>query len=123
MLRIKTTKGFITFNEFNSICSDVDNTPEYIINSNYYDINYLKTLKESTDKSSHSLFYLNTCSLSKNIDDGMPQDFKLEPLLFLIYIKYLHVAISSSEVHLFVDDTNILNFNNCARPSNKSIMT
>ena len=43
--------------------------PENVINSNYYDIDQLQTLKEFTDKSSLSLFHLNTSSLSKNIDD------------------------------------------------------
>ena len=57
------------FNEFNSFFSDINNTPENIINSNYYDIDQLQTLKEFTDKSSLSLFHLNTYSLSKNIDD------------------------------------------------------
>ena len=57
------------FNEFNSFSSDINNTPENIINSNYYDIDQLQTLKEFTDKSSLSLFHLNTCLLSKNIDD------------------------------------------------------
>ena len=57
------------FNEFNSFSSDINNTPENVINSNYYDIDQLQTLKEFTDKSSLSLFHLNTSSLSKNIDD------------------------------------------------------
>ena len=36
---------------------------------NYYDIDQLQTLNKFTNKSSLSLFHLNTCSLSKNIDD------------------------------------------------------
>ena len=56
------------FHEFNSFSSDINNTPENVINSNYYNIDQLQTLKEFTDKSSLSLFHLNTCSLSKNID-------------------------------------------------------
>ena len=57
------------FNEFNSFSSDINNTPENVISSNYYDIDQLQTLKEFTDKTSLSQFYLNTCSLLKNIDD------------------------------------------------------
>ena len=69
-LSLKPTKNLShLFNEFNSFSSDINNTPENVINSNYYDIDQLQTLKEFTDKSSLSLFYLNTCSLSKNIDD------------------------------------------------------
>ena len=47
----------------------LNNTPENVINSNYYDTDQLQTLKKFTDKSSLSLFYLNTSSLTKNIDD------------------------------------------------------
>ena len=57
------------FNEFNSFLSDINNTPENIINSNYNDINELQTFSEFNDKSSLSLFHLSTCLLSKNIDD------------------------------------------------------
>ena len=69
MLSIKTIKKFVTFIEFNSFSSDINNTLENVINSNYYDTDQLQTLKECTDKSSLSVFNLNFCSLSKNIDD------------------------------------------------------
>ena len=57
------------FNEFNSFSSNINNTPENVINSNYYDIDQLQIIKEFTDKSFLSLFHRTTCSLSKNIDD------------------------------------------------------
>ena len=57
------------FNEFNSFSSDINNTPENVIYSNYYDIDQLQTFKKFTEKSSLSLFHLNTYSLSKNIND------------------------------------------------------
>ena len=53
-------------NEFNSFTSDINNTLQNVINYNCYHINDLQTLKEFTDKSSFSLNYLNTSSLSKN---------------------------------------------------------
>ena len=69
-LTLKTTKELShLFNQFNSFSSDINNTPENVINSNYYDIDQLQTLKEFTDKRSFSLFHLNTSSLTKNIDD------------------------------------------------------
>ena len=69
-LSLKPSKNLsYLFNEFNSSSSDINNTPEYVINSNYYNIDQLQTLKQFTDKSSLSLFHLNTSSLSKNIDD------------------------------------------------------
>ena len=40
--------------------------PESVINSNYYDIDQLQTLKEFTYKSGLSLFHMNTCSLILN---------------------------------------------------------
>ena len=57
------------FSDFNYVSPDINNTPEKVINSKYYDINQLPTLKEFTDKSSLSLFHVNICSLLKNIDD------------------------------------------------------
>ena len=39
------------FNEFNYFSSDINNNPENVINSNYYDIGQLQTLKEFTEKS------------------------------------------------------------------------
>ena len=63
---VKATKNSSHFfNECNSFSSDINNTPENVINCNYYDIDQLQTLKEFTDKSFFSLFHLNTCSLSK----------------------------------------------------------
>ena len=57
------------FNEFSSFSSNINNTPENVINSNYYDIDKVQNWKEFTNESSLSLFELNTCSLSINIDD------------------------------------------------------
>ena len=47
----------------------------------------------------------------------------LGSLLFLIYINDLHVnaAITYFEVHQFVDDTNLLNFNRCVNSINKQV--
>ena len=53
------------FNEFNSFSSYINNNPENVVNSNYYDIDQLQTLKEFSDKSSLSLFHQSTCSLLK----------------------------------------------------------
>ena len=74
------------FNEYTFFSSDISNTPENMINSNYYDIHQLQTLKEFTDKSSLSLFHLNTCLLSKNIHD------------FECLIQSTKVAVSESKI-------------------------
>ena len=78
------------FNKFNSFPSDINNTPENVINSNY-DIDQLQTLKEFTDKSSLSLFYLNTCTLSKYTDD-------FEHLIQSIKTDFDIIAVSESRI-------------------------
>ena len=42
---------------------------ENVSNCNYYDLNKIKPLNKLNNKSSLSLFHLNTCSLSKNFED------------------------------------------------------
>ena len=57
------------FNGFNNLSSDQSNNSEYIINCKYYDIDEIQTLKRLNSKRTLSLFHLNSCSLSKNIED------------------------------------------------------
>ena len=51
-------------------------------------------------------------SKNGNICCGVPQGSILGPLLFTIYINDMHQAVSSSKMHHFADDTNILLSNN-----------
>ena len=91
-LTLKPPKSLLhLFNEYTFFSSDISNTPENVINSNYYDIHQLQTLKEFTDKSSLSLFHLNTCSLSKNIDD-------LEHLIQSTKTDFDVIAVSESRI-------------------------
>ena len=46
-----------------------NNNSENIVNSKYYNISQIKSLKNCDDNKSFSFFHLNTCLLSKNIDD------------------------------------------------------
>ena len=57
------------FHEFNNISFDQNNNSENIINSKYYDIDEIQTLNKLNNKCTLSLFYINSCSLSKNIED------------------------------------------------------
>ena len=79
------------FNEFNSFSSDINNTQGNVINSNYYDIDQHQFLKEFTEKSSLSLFRLNTSSLSKNTDD-------FEHLIQLTKTDFDIIAVSESRI-------------------------
>ena len=63
-LALKSPKNLPTlFNEFNSFSSDFSNTPENVINSNYYDIDLLQTF---TNRSSFFLSYEHLLTLKKN---------------------------------------------------------
>ena len=75
--------------------------PENVINSNYFDIDQLQTLKEFADKSSLSLASLNTCSLSKNVDD-------FEHLIQLTKTDFDIIAVSESS-SMFVNSIYVSN--------------
>ena len=47
-------------------------------------------------------------SKNGNICCGVPQGSILGPLLFTFYINDMHQAVTSSKMHHFADDTNIL---------------
>ena len=55
--------------EFNNLSSDQNNNSENIINYKYYDIDEIQTLNKLNNECTLSLFHINSCSLSKNIED------------------------------------------------------
>ena len=79
------------FNEFNNLSSDQNNNSENIINCKYYDIDEIQTLNKLNNKRTLSLFHINSCSLSKNIED-------LEYLLNSTSINFDVIAISETSI-------------------------
>ena len=57
------------YNQFNNTFPKKDNSPVNVVNSKYYDIDEIQTLKFSNKHKSLSLFHINACSLNKNFDD------------------------------------------------------
>ena len=57
------------FNEFNNLSADQKNNSENIINCIYLDIDEIQTLNKLNNKRTLSLFHINSCFVSKNIED------------------------------------------------------
>ena len=64
-----STNLSLLFNQFNNFFPEHKNEPENVVNSNYYDIDQIQTLKFPEKNKSLSLFHINPCSLSKNFND------------------------------------------------------
>ena len=88
---------------FNS--SDQNNKSENIINCKYYEINEIQTLNKLNNKHMLSLFHINSCSLSKNIED-------LEYLLNTTSINFDVIAICKKRIVQVKTPVNNLNLMN-----------
>ena len=94
------------FNEFNNLSSDQNNNSENIINSKYYDVDEIQTLNKLNVKRTLSLFHINSCSLSKNIED-------LEYLLNSTSISFDVIAISETRIFngkTLVNSLNLMSY-------------
>ena len=58
----------LLFNQFNN-SSEQKTDSENVVNSNYYNIDQLQTLKFPEKNKPLSLFHIDACSLDKNFDD------------------------------------------------------
>ena len=60
----------LLLNQFNNNASPEYNTdPENVVQSKYYDIDELQTMKISNKDKSLALFHINACSLNKNFNE------------------------------------------------------
>ena len=78
-------------NEFNNFSSQQIKNTENIINCKYYDIEEIQSLNNLNHKNVLSLFHINTCSLSKNIEE-------LEYLLDKVKIGFDVIGISEPRI-------------------------
>ena len=104
------------FNEFNNLSSDQNNNSENIINCKFYDIDEIQTLNKLNNKRTLSLFHINSCSLSKNIQD-------LEYLLNSTSINFEVIAISETRIvkgKTPVNSLNLMNYSHQFWPTESS---
>ena len=59
----------LLYNQFNNTSPEKNNDPTNVVNSKYYDIDQIQTLKFPNKHKSLALFHINACSLNKNFDD------------------------------------------------------
>ena len=94
----------VLVNQFNA--SAEDNTdPENIVQSKYYDIDELQTMKIPNKDKSLALFHINACSLNKNFNE-------LEHLLSCTNKNFDVIAISETRITKNISLTNNLTMNN-----------
>ena len=96
---------FLVFNQFNNSSPEQKSDPENVVNSNYYDIDQLQTLKFSEKNKSLSLFHINACSLNKNFDD-------LQHLLKCTNKVFDIVAVSETRIMKKTSLTSNISLNN-----------
>ena len=59
----------LLFNKFNNSSPKQQIDPENVVNSTYFDIDQIQSLKFSQKEKSLSFFNIDACSLNKNFDD------------------------------------------------------
>ena len=96
------------FNEFNNFSSQQNKNTENIMNCKYYDIEEIQSRNNLNHK--NALSYINTCSLSKNIEE-------LEYLLDKTKIDFDVIGISESRIKKDKSPINSINLKGCSHES------
>ena len=98
------------FNEFNNFSSQQRKNTENIINCKYYDIEEIQSLNNLNHKNALSFFHINTCALSKNIEE-------LKYLLDKTKIDFDVIGISESRIKKDKSPINSINLKGCSHES------
>ena len=104
------------FYGFNNLSFDQNNNSENIVNCSYHGIDEIQTLNKRNSKRNLSLFHINSCSLSKNIED-------LEYLLNSTIINFDVIAISETRIvkgNTPVNSLNLMNYSHEFCPTESS---
>ena len=59
----------LLFNQFNNSSPKQKIDPENVVNSKYFDIDHIQSLRFPQKEKSLSFFHINACSLNKNFDN------------------------------------------------------
>ena len=95
----------LLFNQFNNSSPEQKTDPENVVNSNYYDIDQLQTLKYPEKNKPLPLFHIIAFSLNKNFDD-------LQHLLKRTNKVFDIVAVSETRIMKKTSLTSNINLNN-----------
>ena len=95
----------LLFSQFHNSSPEQKTDPENVVNSNFYDIDQLQTLKFPEKNKLFSLFHINACLLNKNFDD-------LQHLLKCTNKVFDIVAVSETRIMKKTSLTSNINLSN-----------
>ena len=108
MLSLKPPSDLaLLYNQFNNTSPEKNNDPVTVVNSKYYDIDQIQTLKFPNKHKSLALFHINACSLNKHFDD-------LDHLLKCRNKVFDIIAVTETRITKQTSLTTNINLRNCA---------
>ena len=97
----------LLYDQFNNTSPEKSSDPVNVVNSKYYDIDQIQTLKFPNKHKSLALFHINACSLNKDFDD-------LDHLLKCTNNVFDIVAVTETRITKQTSLTTNINFRNYA---------